>query len=310
MRLALFALLAASGCHSSSMVVDGGHDLAMAPDLALPAADLAFSKKLITDRPYMEKTPSGYDASKPWPLILALHGLGDSGANLAQGLGLLALADQRGFFVAYPDGSPTGFGGGYWNANDVCCQLGSPVPDDVAYLNAVVSDMQGRFNIDPKRTFVMGLSNGGMMAHRLGCDSSDRFSAIVSLSGAQATDASTCKPAVPVAVLEVHGTADTTVPYNGGPTLQGLGPAVISAHQTINVWVTKNGCNAMPDTAAPPFHFDASLQGMETSVENWKGCKPGGAAELWTVKGGMHIPMLAADAPGRLYDWLTAHARN
>ncbi|MSP62304.1 MAG: hypothetical protein EXR72_18630 [Myxococcales bacterium] len=301
----LASLMLLPGCKNSPPAAEP--DLAMLVDMTLPP-DLAWDHQIVALRPYSSKVPKSYDPAKATPLVLALHGLGDTGENLAAGLGFMLLAESRGFLLAYPDGTPTGFQGGYWNANDVCCQLSSPTPDDVAYLGAVISDMSEKYNVDPKQVFVIGLSNGGMMAHRLACDLSSRIAAVVSLSGAQYNDQAKCQPTQPVAVLEVHGDADPNVPYKGGKTLGGNGPLVGSAHATIQVWVDRNGCGAAAEKD-PAINLDGMLAGSETTVERWPGCKPGGAAELWTVVGGAHIPRLTPSAPGLLYDWLKAHAR-
>ena len=122
-------------------------------------------------------------------------------------------------------------------------------------------------------------------------------------------DASKCAPSSPVAVLQVHGDADTTIKYPGGETYPGL--AYPGARDTVLPWVGHNGCGQMPvagtdldlDKALPK---DGSL--YDTGVERWTGCT-GGAVELWTIRGGAHIPGLNDNWAPALWGFLSAHPK-
>ncbi|HEY8078486.1 MAG TPA: alpha/beta fold hydrolase, partial [Labilithrix sp.] len=170
---------------------------------------------LVVARPYNFRVPSGYDATKPTPLVVALHGYADWGAKI-DGFGLGTIVDAKGFLYAYPNGSVDLSGNRFWNATDACCNLTFLPVDDVAYLNAVLDDIEAKYNVDPKRIFVVGHSNGGFMSHRFACDAASRVAAIASLGGAQWFDPSRCAPAAKVSVLEVHGDDDQTIHYGGG----------------------------------------------------------------------------------------------
>lgn len=292
----------------SGGTTDAPADMAMAmpvPDLTLPP-DIAVDTSVIAKRPYMSKAPASYDPAKQYPLIVLLHGLGGSGSNINGYFALNSLVDSQGFLLAWPDGTNSGFGR-FWNATDVCCDVLNSGVDDVGYLNAVMADMSKRYNVDPKRVYIVGHSNGGFMAHRLACDSAIRIAAIISLAGAQWTDVSKCRPAEPVAVLQIHGDADTTVPYEGGKTLGGQGPVVISAHETAMDWVSLDKCGGMIDTTPAAIDLVKDLPGAETTVEKWTNCR---GVELWTMHGGVHVPNLTQ--PGfaqTLVAWLFAHPK-
>jgi len=176
--------------------------------LALPST----ASSPTADRPYGLKVPAGYDGHHPVPLVVLLHGYGSNGQQQAGYFGLLDEADKAGFLLAYPDGTRDRIGRRFWNATDACCDFGHTGVDDVAYLNAVVDDMEANFNIDKKRVFFTGHSNGGFMSHRMACDSAGRVAAIMALAGDVWQDASKCNPSEPVAVLLIHGDADTLVP--------------------------------------------------------------------------------------------------
>jgi polyhydroxybutyrate depolymerase len=104
----------------------------------------------------------------------------------------------------------------------------------------------------------------------------------------------------------MHGTKDDSVLYDGD--MQGNGVGYPSAKDTIAMWAGKNGCNALPETAAP-IDIDALLAGNETVVTRHANCKPGGAAELWTIEGATHVPGLGPNFAPALVDWLFAHPK-
>src|SRR5581483_1904160 len=134
---------------------------------------------LVVARPYNFRVPAGYDATKPTPLVVALHGYADWGAKIDGYFGLGTIVDAAGFLYAYPDGSVEPLSGNrFWNATDACCNLTFLPVDDVAYLDAVLDDISAKYNVDPKRIFVVGHSTGGFMSHRFACDAASRVAAI------------------------------------------------------------------------------------------------------------------------------------
>ncbi len=286
MRFAAALLLA--GCSASSTTT---------PDAGPP--DLAPSNALVAARPYQYQVPGGYDPSKPAPLVLLLHGYGVNGVLQDAVFGFSSFADANGILYAFPDGTKDQTGNRFWNATDSCCDFYGSGVDDVAYLTAVLDDMAAHFNVDPKRVFVTGHSNGGFMAHRLACDRADRIAAIVPLAGDDWKDVSHCKPSEPVAVAQAHGDADMEVPYDGGQ----LGP---SAHDSVAGWAMLDGCGTAT-TMGAPLDLDTHIAGAETTVEKWPCTK--GAAELWTIHGAGHVPALGASWAPTIYAFMSAHAK-
>jgi polyhydroxybutyrate depolymerase len=272
---------------------------------------------LIAARPYDDRVPSVIDPQKRYPLLVVLHGLGNDGPAMERYWQIDPLVDELGLLVAYPSGTRDmksksrgmGHRQRFWNATDLCCDFFHSGVDDVAYLDAVIDDMSARFPVDPKRIFVGGISNGGYMAYRYACDRATRVAAIVSQAGAMWSDATRCKPSEPVAVLQVHGTADEWLPYNGGPVL-GYGPVVISAHQSIADWIAFDGCDSHPQAGEPPLDLISDENppvGAETTKEIWGGCR---GVELWTMHGGFHSPHLQRPNWARaILSWLLAHPK-
>lgn len=261
-------------------------------------------------RPVKVHVPAAYKPGTPMPLVLLLHGYSVNGAIQDIYLGITKLSDARGFLYAHPDGTIDSKGNHFWNATDGCCDFDGSNVDDSAYLSGLIAEIEGKLTVDPKRVFLIGHSNGGFMSHRMACDHADQIAAIVSLAGAMWLDSSKCKPTRPVSVLQVHGTKDSEVLYDGlpgggGGTPQGYPGAATSVAD----WATNDGCSATLDTSAPNLDVDSSIPGAETTVGRHLACKPGGAAELWSIEGGSHVPSVSDDSRAMLIDWLLAHPR-
>lgn len=279
------------GCAPKASPVDGG------------APDLGPSNALVAARPYDFNVPSNYDPQKPTPLLVLLHGYGETGFVQDAYFGLGQIADKKGMLYAFPNGTVDAKGQHFWNATDACCNFNNSPVDDVAYVTAVIDDMSAHYNVDPKRVFLAGHSNGGFMSHRMACDRADRIAAIVALAGDNWKDVSRCKPSQPVAVLQVHGDADTEVNFAGTQ----LEP---SAQASIQSWVTLDGCNPAGDGSAMNIDLDTAVPGAETSITKWSGCKPGGGAEFWVMHDVAHLPHFQEPLwPELLTDWLLAHPK-
>src|SRR5207248_1712283 len=115
---------------------------------------------------------------------LALHGAGMNGRMMRWFTGLDRKADREGFIVVYPDG--TGSGSFLtWNAGALFRLAGNRA-DDIAFLRELLDDLGKVVNVDPKRVFATGMSNGGMMCYRLAAEMSDRIAAIAPVAGTMA----------------------------------------------------------------------------------------------------------------------------
>ncbi|MFO0617490.1 MAG: PHB depolymerase family esterase [Polyangiaceae bacterium] len=259
------------------------------------------------DRPTTVFVPPNYDATKPAPLLILLHGYTASGAIQEAYLKVKAVAQAHGMIYAHPDGTKedSTAKNQFWNATDACCNFYGSTVDDSKYLIDLVNEIKTRVNVDPKRVYFFGHSNGGFMSHRMACDHAGDIAAIASLAGAMYDDPSNCKPSEPVAVLQIHGTADETIAYAGGTTVTTYPGAV----ETITDWATLDGCAPTPDTSKPNLDLEGSLMGDETKVTAFNGCKAGGAAELWTIEGGSHVPSISATFTETVVQFLLDHPK-
>ncbi|MCU1361679.1 MAG: uncharacterized protein JWN99_2968 [Ilumatobacteraceae bacterium] len=258
------------------------------------------------DRPYDVFVPSSYDGSQHVPLVISLHGYTSTGALQEAYFGLQPLAEDRGFLYVHPDGTKDIRNAQFWNATDACCDLASAGVDDSAYLTHIIDQVQAAYRVDAKRIFVLGHSNGGFMSYRMACDHADRVAAIVSLSGATFADSTRCQPSQPVSVLEIHGTADAVIAYDGG---QILGHAYPGAQTSVATWAAYNGCGAIGPVASAQLDLEDHIAGAESSVVSYTGCPDSGEVELWTVPDGAHTPRLSPTFADDVLDFLFAHPK-
>jgi polyhydroxybutyrate depolymerase len=257
------------------------------------------------DRPVQVLVPASLKPGVPAPLVILLHGYSVDGNVEELYLQLAPLAETRGFLYAHPDGTIDQKANYFWNATDACCDMFASGVDDSAYLASLIEEIQARYDVDPKRIYLVGHSNGGFMSYRMACDHADKIAAIVSLAGATFADPSKCKPSSPVSVLQIHGTADPEVLYDGS-----VAEHYPSAATTATDWAALDGCAPDIDGSAAPLDLDDSIAGAETSVARWnKGCASGSEVELWAITGGHHVPSLTSDAHEKIIDFLFAHPK-
>lgn len=180
-------------------------------------------------RAYRIFIPKNYNASRPVPLVLNLHGYGSNAFEQEVYSNLRSVADTAGFIIVHPNGLIDALGRRYWNTFDAPGQSAN----DLGFLNRLLDTMQANFNIDRNRIYSTGMSNGGFMSYDLACRMSNRIAAIASVTGSMlSTRITSCNPGRPVPVMQIHGTDDQTVPYNGS-TLSRFSPI----ETVVNFWV-------------------------------------------------------------------------
>ena len=201
---------------------------------------LSFNGRERTYRLYVpSRLPDG-----PLPLFFALHGGTGWGDQFADTNDVEDLAESNGFIVVHPDGIKIGAGpGGVWNGGVCCAVAARENVDDVGFTSALIDQVSSRYDIDPRRVFAFGHSNGGIMSYRLACELSDRIVGIGVVAGVLGV--TPCNPAEPVSVMQVHGRADENVPFEGG-----VGPRSLAGiefpppHDGFETLAAANGCAA------------------------------------------------------------------
>ncbi len=290
-----FALLALA-CQAPPVAPDGGAD-AGAPDGGVDAGPEPPDTVGPEERPARLFVPQAYDGVTALPLVLLLHGYGVDAAVQDAYLGLTRAARTDGFYVLLPDGTIDADGNRWWDV------LGETV-DDHAYLRGLIEETRDAVPVLAGEIYVVGHSNGGFMAYRLACDSADLVAGIASLAGSDAIAA--CDPAAPVSVLQMHGTADGTVSYEGGSI---IGYDYPSAPAVVERWAGRDGCDTGASETLDPLDLVSNIDGAETQVTAYRTGCAGAQAELWSMEGADHIPPLTREFTPSVITWLRAHAR-
>jgi len=221
-------------------------------------------------RSYILYVPKDLDTTKPVPLVISLHGFAGFPGNQVRVTQWNKLADEEGFIVVYPRG--TGFPL-HWRATN-----SQTVVNDLAFITALMDKLEGQYNIDPKRVYANGFSNGGGMAFALSCQLSDRIAAIGTVSGAYLFPWSECASQRAVPLISFHGTADPIVPYMGGPS-DSFDLPFAPLPDWIAAYASHAGCLSMPETLAP--------QGKASAIR-YSGCHDGAEVIFYTLQDGGH----------------------
>ncbi|NRD46361.1 extracellular catalytic domain type 1 short-chain-length polyhydroxyalkanoate depolymerase [Corallococcus exiguus] len=237
-------------------------------------------------RAFRVHVPTGYDATKPTPVVLSFHGFGSTEQEQEALTGFSTLANAEGFIAVYPRGLnfPEIYNRGEadtrgWNGEACCGPAQIAQVDDVGFVDALLADLDTRVCTDPRRVFANGFSNGAFFSYRLACERAQRIAAIAPVAGMVGLP--DCRPSRPVPVLHFHGTADESIYYDGGENLTVVGGRPYpSAQESVRRFAEFNGCTGPQQ--------QTYQQGNSTCVA-YTGCKPESAtASLCTVTGGKH----------------------
>ena len=272
-----------------------------------------------SERPATLILPRQYQADKPVPLVLGLHGLGSSPIVVDQLFGLSRNQNKLGYALILAQALPRPSDNkAAWNATPECCREEAPV-DDSGYLQGLVKEAISKASIDPDKIYIAGHSNGGFMAYRLACDTNGMFKGIVSLAGAGFGDPSLCKTETSINVLQIHGKDDSVVYYDA------RGKYYPPAETLVERWADRNDCqdfsyeeksqNLLFLTIEPVYddndqlRLDGNLfkfsREPETDSLTYSRCRDESRVALWRVNGADHAPLFfGRNVIGKSLDFL------
>jgi polyhydroxybutyrate depolymerase len=257
--------------------------------------------------------PSDYDGSTPLPLVFSLHGYSDP--DVEGYFDFVPQVDEKQFIYCIPTGTTDAFDSAFWNGTDACCDFLNTNVDDSGYLRQLIEIIQAQYAVDELSIHFTGISNGGFMTYRMACDHADLIASIAPLAGTTFLDDSNCTPSDPVHVLHIHGTADSTILYDGDCIVSNCYPG---AEESIDSWRNYNGCDSVPTDGGPAFNLDWSVGGNETTGTIYQqNCNDDVTVELWTMTGSEHVPNFRRNndpLDSNLFantalDWLLAHRK-
>lgn len=231
--------------------------------------------------------PAGLDAAKPLPLVFALHGGGGNAPRMEQVTAgsFNHLAGQEGFLVVYPEGIEK-----HWNdgREGLDYRAHREKVDDIGFISALSDALAAELPVDRQRVYVTGLSNGGMMTHRLACALSGQIAAAAPVIAALPESLRSAKPSRPVPILMITSPTDPLVPWAGGDVHFGrskLGRA-LSAEETVKFWVKHNRARESPEKSLLPDTDPAD--GTRVRREAYAAGQDGAEVILHAVEGGGH----------------------
>lgn len=220
------------------------------------------------DRVFIVHVPNAPPRDPRWSLVLAFHGVGSNAKQMAHISNFPELADRERFLVVFPQGLgvvPA------WNTAVVGKAKRSKA-DEIAFVKAMLADLQAIFPIDASRIYAAGFSNGGLLSHKLACELSDTIAAIGVVAGINAEDE--CLPSRPVPVIAFHGLRDPVVIFSGAEEI-----GLPSVRTTMKDWAVRDACSEEPELLD---------EKGEVLCEQWPDCRAGAEVVLCTVKEGHH----------------------
>ncbi len=225
------------------------------------------------EREYLLYLPKSFEEESSLPLLLNFHGFGGTMESHMRDSDMQGVADEGNFVLVYPqgtllDGSP------HWNSS-------LPSPDnksstnDFGFVSELIDELGTNYGIDESRVYATGYSNGAFLSYGLACHLSEKIAAVAGVSGTL-LDSENCAPKHKTPVMQLHGTADGVVPFEGG---NGFG----SATGTIDYWVGFNELNDEPQID--------TLASEEFTIEHYTYTADNTLApvELYKIIGGSHV---------------------
>ena len=247
--------------------------------------------------------PGGHNVSHKLPLVVALHGYTSSGLGVSGFFDLIDSVHENGHLLLRPDGTISATGQRFWNATDACCNIWGQEVDDVSWLTSLINEAITYHGADPEGIIIVGYSNGGFMAHRMACERGDMLRSIISLAGATHYDFNDCPNTGYPNVLQIHGTSDSVIFFDGGTILGDNYPA---ASQTVFSWANRSGCD-LTYTEINQLDLISPRGVNDTNEYEHLNCSSGNRVSLWEIPNGSHYPQLSSssddDFPSTILDW-------
>ena len=255
--------------------------------LLLPhAAFAADSTRILVDgasRSYRIHVPRDLGL-EPAPLVLAFHGGGSQGKGMERLTRFDDLADREGFIVAYPDGIDKHWSDGREVTPDTARERRG---DDVAFVTALIDEIERDHAIDPRRVYATGISNGAIFANYLGSRLANRIAAIAPVAGGIAERfAPEFAPTRPVSVLVIQGTRDPLMPFEGGEVKPGNRGRIVPTRRALELWARANGLSGEPEHSVRPDTYVGDA--CTVSASRWSGGHEGSELLYLEIDGGGH----------------------
>lgn len=240
------------------------------------------------ERRYRYRVPSNYPKQKTAPVLIVLHASRYGVEHFEEMTGgeLERLSDREGFLLVYAEAWKK-----YWNDERKNTRVESVKLniDDIGFFEALIARAVDAWRADPKRVYMAGLAQGGMMAQRFACERPGTLAGLASVSGPIAKPAAdACPSRLSAAVLLIHGTKDPF--YRWEDTTTRLGGSSfgerLALPAALSFWTGRLGCRGEPKRSDLP---DKDPRDKTTvRLHAYRSCAGGNRLHFYEVKGGGH----------------------
>ena len=241
------------------------------------------------ERRYILHIPESYNPSMPTPLVISMHGFADWPARHARFSGWNEVADEFGFIVVYPMGTNFPL---RWLAHDLLDENGASNPD-ITFISDLIDNLKQELNIDAKRIYMNGFSNGAGMMYLSACVFGDEIAAVGGVAGAYLFPWEACRFNKPIPAIFFHGTEDQIVQYDGGVSKR-HNISFPSIMKFVEGWAANNQCD--PGATVLP-------STIEMSSVRYTNCEENADVILYSIEGGGHSWPGGKDLPR----WIVGH---
>ena len=224
------------------------------------------------EREYLLYVPKSYDPRIPTSLVITIHGAGIYPAAQRDLSRWNDVADAHGFVVVYPAGLTT-VGPRIWRVG-----TGPALGQDVQFISDLIDTMRARYNIDARRVYANGLSNGGGMSFALSCTLPHRIAAVGLVGAALTIPFRWCPDPKPVPLIMFHGTADSAAKYHGGTSYVAL-EGFPDVPRWAADWARRNECASGPRDSATA---------SDVTLRAWRRCRNDADVDFYIIAEGGH----------------------
>ena len=259
----------------STVAYAGLHNISSSSHLLAPGDHEETLKWGGLTRTYIVHVPPG-PPKDGRSLILVYHGADSTATGTISSTDFEQAGNVSGEVVVFLQGY-----GDTWNEQTGHTPAALAHVNDVGFTGAVLNILRPLTGYNPNRVAATGISNGALFVQTLGCRLASRLYLIVPVEGEMASAISpTCAPSRPLNVLEVHATADSMIPYDGG-NFSGVGGtvSVLSAPNSVRRWAVLDHCDLKPQTA----------KSTGVTLTNYVRCRDSVTVTLRTIIGGGHV---------------------
>ncbi len=235
-------------------------------------------------RDFIVYIPESYTHESSSSILFVFHGFGGSNNQMMYYSDFNSIAERENFIVVYPQGSSF-FGFPHWNVGG---WTNSSTTDDVSLIDFLIQLISQDYNLNQDRIYATGMSNGGFFSFLLGCQISNKFAAVASVTGSMTTETfNECNPERELPILQIHGTDDSIVTYNGNSSIGSIG-----IPEVLTYWSSNNYCNDVETT-----QLNDSNPNDDFSIERllFDGGINGSVVDHYKVNGGEHVWFMTED---------------